>query len=148
MYFKKDKLHDGILLVKEPWRDYFIKSEPLNDLTDQNSWRKGALQWFFVLADIALGFYSYRTIGTKVETEEAVQEGMKVLKDVNIFQWLAFAAYNLIVVIYYHRLLINNIKSGWHAIISIIFCSWCRRSEDLTLETTFKPTWQKDGSLL
>jgi len=139
IYFKSDV---GVLQIQGPGERYFVPCEPMKDLTNQNPWREGGYQWFLVVAAIALGIYSYLAIGTKVETEEAVQEGMKVLEDVGYSQWLAFAAYNLIVLIYYHRLLINNIKSGWSVFVSVLFCSWYGASGKLKLETTFKPTWQ------
>jgi len=93
-----------------------------------------------VLGATLLGLNSYLAIGREVETEAAVQEGMEVLKDVIIFQWLAFAAYNIIVLIYYHKSIINNIKSGWYFIRSILLCTWRRASND-DLEATFVPTW-------
>jgi len=148
IYFEEE-LVDGKLQTKEPYKNYFVTFEPL--LKKGNSWRIGKCQWFLVLAAIALGGYSYIAIGRKVETEEAVQKGMEVLKAVDFFQWCSFAGYNLIVIVYYHRLLINNIKSVLKGIISFLSCVWCKSSDDLRLESTFKPTWdtkvQQEDSL-
>jgi len=145
MYFKKQ---DGILQTEKAYESFFVTFEPIPTKND-NSWRKGKYQWFLVLAAIILGIYSYMVIGRKVETEEAVQEGMKVLEDVGFLQWFAFAVYNLIVLVYYNRLLIKNIKSCYRAIVSFLFCAWCGVSDDPKVETTFKPTWvvPKDGEL-
>lgn len=114
----------------------FKLSAPLNEPTDQNSWRKGLPQWILVLLAITLGLYSHLVIGRKVETEIAVLEGMEVLKDVRFFQWLAFATYNLVLLVYYHQLVIKYIKSGCSFFRSVLFL-WCRTSDN-DLETTFK----------
>jgi len=138
VYFDSESHHDT-LQIKEQYRNknYFVVSEPLHDLTDRNYWRKGKYQWFLVLAAITLGLYSYLAIGRMVETEEAVQEGMNVLKDVSAFQWLAFAVYNVVVLVYYHKSVIDSIKSGYNYTLSVLFCMWFRTSDDRNLETTF-----------
>jgi len=139
VYFESDSHHDT-LQIKEQYRNknYFVISEPVPDLTDQSNWRKGICQWLLVLSAIILGLYSYLAIGRKVETEEAVQEGMNVLEDVTFFQWLAFAIYNIVVLVYYHKSVINSIITGYKYILSVLFCVWCRASDNSNLETTFK----------
>jgi len=138
IYFESES-HNGILQIKEQYRNknYFVISEPLLDLTDQSNWRKGICQWFLVLAAIILGLYSYLAIGRMVETEEAVQEGMNVLEDVSFSQWLAFAIYNVVVLVYYHESVISIIITGYKYILSVLFCMWCRASDNRNLETTF-----------
>lgn len=137
-YFESVSHHDTLQIKEQRNKDYFVISKPLLDLTDLNNWRKGGCQWFLVLAAIALSLYSYLAIGRMVETEEAVQEGMNVLKDVSFFQWLAFAVYNVVVLVYYHKSVINSMKSGYKYILSVLFCTWCRTSDKRNLETTFK----------
>jgi len=139
MYFK-DK-HDGIQQVNEKWKHYFVTHKPLDDHVDQNSWRNGAYQLFLVLLAYGLGIYSYLAIGRKVETDAAVQEGIEVLKDVIYFQWVAFALYNVIVLVYYQKSIIHNIKSWSNSIRSFLLCLWCRAPDNDDLEATFKPTW-------
>jgi len=138
---------DGIQQVNDKWKNYFVPDKPLDDHANQNSWRRGGCQKLLVFGATILGLNCYLAIGGKVETEAAVQEGMEVLKDVIFFQWLAFAAYNIIVLIYYHKSIINNIKSGWDFIRSILSCTWCRASNE-DLEATFAPTWDETMELL
>jgi len=98
-------------------------------------------QHVLVIAAITTGVYSYLSIGKDIETEVAVQDGLKVLENVGSFERFVFAVYNITVLIYYHKLLVHKFKSGWNYILSVIFCKWCRTSDDQRIETTFKPTW-------
>lgn len=152
IYFEEKSKDETKLQIKQVYKKYFLTFEPTRDCTNQNSWRQGKLivwrhgkltyiftyQHFFVLAAITLGIYSYLAIGKDIETEVAVQNGMEVLEDVGPIERLAFAIYNIIVMLYYHESLINSLKSGWNSILSVIFCKWCKASQDQTMETTFK----------
>jgi len=131
---------EGTLQVKEKYRNrnYFITFKPLHDRTDRNDWRKGKYQLLLVLAAMILGYYSYLAIGRVVETEDAVLEGFSVLKDVSLSQWYAFALYNIVVLVYYHTSVMNSIYTSCSFIHSVLFCKWCRASNNLYLETTFK----------
>jgi len=147
IYFQ-EKSHDASeLQINQEYKEYFLTYEPICDRTDQNSWRQAKFiytftyQHFLVFAAIILGIYSYLVIGKDIETEAAVQHGLEVLKDVGSFQWLVFAVYNITVLVYYHKPLVNSLKSGWNSILSVIFCKWCTASQDQTMETTFSPTW-------
>jgi len=157
IYFEKSQ-DNSKLHIKDEYKDYFLTYEPLCDSTNQNVWRQGGLiyirrhgkvififtyQHFLVFAAIILGIYSYLAIGKDIETEVAVQNGMEVLKDVGPIERLVFAVYNIIVLVYYHKSLVNSLRSGWNSILSVIFCKWCRASQDQTMETTFRPIGER-----
>jgi len=143
-YFEEKVPDDTKVQIRKEFEDYFLRYEPICDRTNQNAWRQGkligifTLQHFLVSAAITLGMFSYLFIGKDIETEVAVQNGMKVLTDVGSFELSVFAGYNIIVLVYYHHSFVNSLKSGWNSILSVVFCKWCKTSQDQTMETTFR----------
>jgi len=156
-YFDEDE--DGKLKPKadahcEGWYVTFV---PADGHENPNAWRQYKffnisfccvskrfyITWQMLLVIIAIitGVYSYLYIARDIETQVAVQEGVKVLEDVTLEACIAFAIYNIVVLIYYWRSCWNSIVSGLYYTIFALRCGCLRASENTCLETVFKPTW-------
>jgi len=143
-YFEDKIDEDGKLRIRKQYKDWYVTHEPVDDISDQNaSMKEKRFQKCLVIVAVGLAIYVYLAIAKDIETEVAVQDGIKVLKDVRIADWFIFAIYNLVVVVYYRKRLISSLKSWWSYIRSALFCECCRVMDNPSLETTFKPTWDK-----
>jgi len=148
-YFEKNFDNDDKLQIKKQYKDCFVTHKPLDDITNQNAWMKTKLpcnctyQLLLVIVAVFLGMYSYFTIASDIETDAAVQQGTQVLKAISVFEWVMFALYNVLVLAYYRKWVINSMKSGLSYIRSALCCECCKVLENKDLETTFKPTWNK-----
>jgi len=148
-FFEKNFDGDGKLRLKKQYNDWFVTHMPIDDATDESAWMKKKLfcnctyQLLLVIAAVLLAMYSYRIIASDIETDEAVQQGIQVLKGTGVFEWVIFALYNVLVLTYYSKGVINSMKSGLTFIRSALCCECCKVLENTCLETTFKPTWNK-----
>jgi len=149
MYFEDELDEDGRLQVRKRCKDWFVTYEPVDDITNQNTWRQKkflqlcSYQFCLVVLAILLGGYSYLVIGKDIDTEVAVQDGIKVLTAIGPLSWCVFAAYNIIVLIYYQNWFIGTIKSWYNYVLIVLFCKCCRAYDNQKIETTFKPTWDR-----
>jgi len=149
LYFESERDDDGKLQLRKQYKDWFVTYEPADDLTNHNAWRQAkflqtcTLQLILVVLAVLLGGYSYLAIARDIETEAAVQDGMEVLKGIGYVDWCLFAAYNIIVLLYFWKSLISTIKSGYNYILFFLYGECCKSIENENLETTFKPTWNR-----
>jgi len=150
-YFEETLDEDGKLQTRKQYKHLYVTHESVDDNTDQNAWMREEFcsnctyQLLLVIVAILLGMCSYLAIAKDIETEVAVQDGIKVLEGVGFFEWFIFAIYNLVVLGYYRKWFISSFKSGLSYIRSALLCECCKLFDNPNLETTFKPTWDNTG---